>query len=53
MLVVLYRLYVFTPPKYTHFMHSIKVFGYKIGIKFDGDPLVGEQGNYATKFVNA
>ena len=30
-----------------------KFFGYKIGIKFDQDPLVVEQSNYATKIVNA
>ena len=40
-------------PQYTHFVHSINYFGCKIGIKFDGDPLVVEQNNYATKIVNA
>ena len=39
--------------QYTHFVHSINYFGCKIGIKFDGDPLVVEQNNYATKIVNA
>ena len=35
-------------PKYTHFLHSIKFFDYKIGIKFNMDALVAEQNKYAT-----
>ena len=38
---------------YTAFLHSIKRSGYKVGIKFDKDPLAVEQNNYATKIVNA
>ena len=33
-------------------MHSIKLSQYKIGIKFDKDPLAVEQNNYLIKFVN-
>ena len=33
-------------------MHSIKPFGYRMGIKFDKDPLAVEQNNYLTKIVN-
>ena len=40
-------------PLYTAFVHTIKVFEYKIGIKFDKDPLAIEQSNYLTKTVNA
>ena len=39
-------------PKYTAFLHSIKVSEYQIGIKLDKDPLVVEQNNYLTKTVN-
>ena len=35
------------------FLHSIKLSGYKVGIKFDKDPSAVEQNNYATKIVNA
>ena len=35
------------------FLHKIKFSGYKIGIKFDKEPLVVEQNNYVTKIVNA
>ena len=37
---------------YTTFLHSMKHSGYKIGIKFDKDPLAVEQNNYLTKVVN-
>ena len=37
---------------YTIFLHSIKRSGYKMGIKFDNDPLAVEQNNYLTKSVN-
>ena len=40
-------------PQYTHFLHSVKIFGYKMKIKFDGDPLVLGQNNYTTKAVSA
>ena len=40
-------------PIYTTFLHSVKLSGYKVGIKFDEDPLVVKQKNYATKIVNA
>ena len=33
-------------------MHGIKLSQYKIGIKFDKDPLAVEQNNYLIKFVN-
>ena len=33
-------------------MHGIKPSGYKMGIKFDKDPLAVEQNNYLTKIVN-
>ena len=39
-------------PLYTAFVHSIKLSGYKIEIKFDKDPLAVEQNNYLTKIVN-
>ena len=34
-------------------MHSIKLSGYRMGIKFDRDPLAVEQNNCDTKIVNA
>ena len=37
---------------YTAFLHSIKLSGYKIGIKSDKDALAVEQSNYLTKIVN-
>ena len=37
---------------YTAFLHSIKLSGYRIGIKFDKDPLAVEQSNYISKIVN-
>ena len=39
-------------PLYTAFLYSIKLSGYKTGIKFDKDPLAIEQINYLTKIVN-
>ena len=33
-------------------MHSIKLSEYRIGIKYDKDPLAIEQNNYLTKIVN-
>ena len=39
-------------PLYTAFLHSIKLSGYKMGIKFDKDPLAVEQNNYLTIIVN-
>ena len=39
-------------PSYAEFLHSIKLSRYRIGIKFDKDPLAVEQNNYATKIVN-
>ena len=33
-------------PLYTAFLHSIKLSGYKIGIKFDKDPLAVEQNKF-------
>ena len=47
-------LYSFTLSlQYNHFLHIIKFFGCKIGIKFDSDPLLVEQNSYANKIVNA
>ena len=39
-------------PLYTAFLHSIKLFDYKMRIKFDKNPLAVEQNNYSTKIVN-
>ena len=39
-------------PSYTAFLNSIKLSGYKMGMKFDKDPLAAEQNNYLTKIVN-
>ena len=36
-------------PLYTAFLHSIKLFEYIIGIKFDKNPLAVEQNNYFSK----
>ena len=33
-------------------MNSIKLSGYRMGIKFDKDPLSVERNNYLTKIVN-
>ena len=37
---------------YTAFLNSIKLSEYKMGIKFDKDPLTVKQNNYFTKIVN-
>ena len=39
-------------PLYTAFLHSIRLFEYRIGIKFNKDRLAVEQNNYLTKIVN-
>ena len=39
-------------PLYTAFLHSVKISGYNVGIKFDKDPLAVEQSNYLTKVAN-
>ena len=39
-------------PLYSAFLHSIKLSGYKMGIKFDKDPSAVEQNNYLTKIAN-
>ena len=39
-------------PLYTTFLNSINISAYRIGIKFDKDPLAVKQNNYLTKFVN-
>ena len=39
-------------PLYTAFLHTIKLSGYRMRIKFDKDPLAVEQNNYLTKIVN-
>ena len=39
-------------PLYTTFLKSIKLCEYRIGIKFNKDPLAVEQSNYLTKIVN-
>ena len=39
-------------PLCTAFLLSINLFGYKMQIKFDKDPLAVEQNNYLTKIVN-
>ena len=36
----------------TAFLNSIKLSGYRIGIKFDKERLVSEQNNYLSKIVN-
>ena len=38
---------------YTAFLQSIKFSGYKLGTKFDKDPLPAERNNYVTKIGNA
>ena len=37
---------------YTAFWHSINLSEYRIGIKFDKDPLAVKQNNYFNKIVN-
>ena len=39
-------------PLYTAFLHSIKLSGYKMVIKFDNDPLAVEQNNYLNQKCN-
>ena len=39
-------------PLYTAFLHSIKLSGYKMEIRFHKDPLAAEQKKYLTKVVN-
>ena len=39
-------------PLYTVFLHIIKLFRYKVQIKFDKDHLAVEQNNYTIKIVN-
>ena len=39
-------------PLYTAFLHSIKLYGYKMEVKFDKDLLAVEQNNYLTQIVN-
>ena len=43
----------YTSKLYTAFIHSIKLSGYKMVIKFDKHPLAVKQNNHATKIVNA
>ena len=33
-------------------LHSMKLFGYRMGIKFDKSPIAVEQNNYLSKVVN-
>ena len=33
-------------------LHSIKLYEYRIGIKFDKDPLAVEQNNYLSKIIH-
>ena len=40
-------------PSHIAFMHSIKLYGYRMTITFDKDPLAVEQNNHTTKIVNA
>ena len=39
-------------PLFTVFLHSIKLPGYRMGIKFQKDPFAVEQNNYFNKIVN-
>ena len=39
-------------PLYTTFLNGIKLCEYRIGVKFDKDPLALEQNSYLTKIVN-
>ena len=38
---------------YTAILHTIKLSGYRIGIKFDKDRLAVEQNNYVTNIADA
>ena len=40
-------------PLYTAFLHSIRFPEYRMGIKFDKDPLAVERNSYGTKIVKA
>ena len=40
-------------PLYTAFLHSIKLSGYKVGIKFYEYPVAVEQNNNKIEIVNA
>ena len=40
-------------PLYTVFLHNTKLSGYRMGIKFDKDPLAVEKNNHVTKTTNA
>ena len=35
-----------------HFLHSIKLSRYRIGTRFDKDPLAVKQNNYLSKIIN-
>ena len=50
-IIILYN-YGIIIPLYTASLHSIKVSEYRIGIKFNKDPLAVGQNNYLTKIVN-
>ena len=39
-------------PLYTAFLHSIKLSGYRMGIKFDRELLAVEQNNYTINIIN-
>ena len=41
------------PQQHTAFLHNIKLYGYRTGIKFDNNVLIAEQNNYGTKNANA
>ena len=41
------------PQQHTAFLHNIKIYGCRTGIKFDDSILIAEPNNYATKNVNA
>ena len=40
-------------PLYTDFLHSIKLSGYRVEIKYNRDSVAVEQNNYITKIANA
>ena len=39
-------------PLYTAFLHDIKLSGYRIGTKFDKNPIAADENNYWIKIVN-
>ena len=45
-------IYCMLKPLYTAFLNSIKLFEYRIGIKFDKNSLAVQENNYLTKIVN-